>query len=133
VSDLTPDRGLDAVEPSTQADQDRRPRRPPRPRNYVAACRGRIVRADGAIHHHCNPPPSGATADHMTGAPILRTAETRLDPRASQPASLASIATPKLESSRSWALRPLPSACRRLARSRIVSTNGLGGHHTDEG
>ena len=39
--------GLVLDQPSAQADQDRRPRRAPRPRHHLPACRGRRVGADG--------------------------------------------------------------------------------------
>jgi hypothetical protein len=47
-------------QPAAEADQDRRPRRPSRPRHHLPAGRGGRHRPDGARHPRRDPPPSCA-------------------------------------------------------------------------
>jgi hypothetical protein len=65
-------------EPSAQADQDRGPRRAPRPRHHVSTCRGRGDRPDGACHPRRDPPPSSASDMYVTAIPP-QTERTRQD------------------------------------------------------
>ena len=58
--------GLVVDQPATQADQDRRPRRPPRPRHYLPVGRGRRHRPDGAGRPCRHPPSSNASVMRMT-------------------------------------------------------------------
>jgi len=53
-------------QPAAEADQDRRPRRAPRPRDYLPVGRGGRHRPDGKRHPRRDPPPSSATAIRMT-------------------------------------------------------------------
>ena len=60
---------LVADQPAIEADQDRRPRRAPRPRHQFPAGRGGRHRPDGARHPCRDPPPSSATAMRVTAIP----------------------------------------------------------------
>ena len=57
---------LVADQPATQTDQDRCPRRPPRPRHYLSVGRGGRHRPDGARHPCRHSPIASATAMRMT-------------------------------------------------------------------
>ena len=58
--------GLVADQPATQADQDRRPRRPPRPCHHLPTGRGGSDRPDGARHPRRHTPIASASVMHMT-------------------------------------------------------------------
>ena len=61
---------LVADQPSAEADQDRSPRRPPRPRHHLSTGRGARHRPDSARHPCRDPPPSSATVMRMNGIRI---------------------------------------------------------------
>ena len=57
---------LIAEQPLAEADQEWRPRRPPRPRHHLPVGRGRRNRADGGHDPHRHPTTGNATAMRMT-------------------------------------------------------------------
>jgi hypothetical protein len=61
--------GLVADQPATQTDQDRRPRRAPRPRHHLPTGRGGGNGSDGAGHPCRHPPNTSATAMRMIAIP----------------------------------------------------------------
>jgi len=70
--------GLVIDQPATETDQDRRPRRASRSRHHLPTGRGGRHRPDGPRHPRRDPPPSSATAMHMT-AIQAETERNRLD------------------------------------------------------
>jgi len=99
--------GLVIDQPATQADQDRRPRRPSRPRHHLPAGRGGRHRPDGARSPRRDPPIASATAMRMTA--ILAQTERKQQDRSVRCAEkhrrrAGMMRTPGL-------IRPNPSVC----------------------
>ncbi len=65
-------------QPAAQADQDRRPRRPPRPHHHFPTGRGGRNRPHGQGHPDCDPPPPSVTFICLT-AILTQTEQKRQD------------------------------------------------------